>query len=50
MYKTTDVNKVSIIVNSRGYFCLGWESDTSLATQNKNRSTINNNVNNDVQQ
>ena len=35
MYKTTDVNKVSIIVNSRGYFCLGWESDTSLATQNK---------------
>ena len=35
MYKTTDVNKVSIIVNSRGYFCLGWKSDTSLATQNK---------------
>ena len=23
MYKTTDVNKVSISVNSRGYFCLG---------------------------
>ena len=36
MHKTIYVNKVSIIVNSGGYFCLGWESDTSLATQNKN--------------
>ena len=26
----------SIIVNSRIYFCLGWKSDKSLATQNKN--------------
>ena len=26
MYKTTDVNKVSISVNSRGYFCLGWRA------------------------
>ena len=27
---------LSIIVNSRNIFCLGWKSDKSLATQNKN--------------
>ena len=27
---------MSIIVNSRNIFCLGWKSDKSLATQNKN--------------
>ena len=26
---------MSIIVNSRNIFCLGWKSDKSLATQNK---------------
>ena len=26
---------MSIIVNSRNIFCLGWKSDRSLATQNK---------------
>ena len=27
--------RLSINVNSRNIFCLGWKSDTSLATQNK---------------
>ena len=27
--------QVNLIVNSRIYFCLGWKSDKSLATQNK---------------
>ena len=35
-FKTIYVNQVSIIVNSRNIFCLGWKSDKSLATQNKN--------------
>ena len=28
-------NWMTIIDNSKGIFCLGWKSDTSLATQSK---------------
>ena len=44
-FKTIYVNQVSIIVNSRNIFYLGWKSDKSLATQNKNDDLSNNDDN-----
>ena len=37
--------RLSINVNSRNIFCLGWKSDTSLATQNKRNLVGENNRN-----